>query len=102
MSKDLNTVVREEWVKALRSGEYRQCRGKRHDKKGRHCAVGVLEVVYKSLTGEDLRGIYEYADKLSGIDPLDELTYSLHSVDELNDNGKSFKEIADYIEELTS
>ena len=38
-------MLREKWIAALRSGEYRQCTGMLGDGKGAYCALGVLSKV---------------------------------------------------------
>jgi len=39
----------EKWVNALRSGEYRQCKGKLSDGKGSYCCLGVLGKINPEL-----------------------------------------------------
>lgn len=106
------------WVKALRSGKYRQCKGKltRIDRKGQtsHCCLGVAcEVFIKS--GGKLRTCDEYsvrsygpnneADLLPGkvkrwlgLNSTDGSSKMNMPLSKLNDNGKRFKSIADIIE----
>jgi len=103
-----------DWVKALRSGEYKQTRDYLHDEKG-FCCLGVLcdialddyWVERESARGscmlvkhqeafglptqlsKDL-GLFEEREDI-GTNPEDFLG-------NMNDKGKSFKEIADWIE----
>jgi hypothetical protein len=76
------------WVKALKSGDFKQCKGKlKHI--GRYCCLGVLgEVInhgslnFGTKDREDLTGLsYNEQKELA----------------RLNDSGKTFKEIASYI-----
>ena len=116
--------LHKKWVEALRSGEYKQTQNKLHDKDG-YCCLGVLcEVMglesckagvdyfayYMPNTGQidaswipedDLSAfglnrevLYRYPD-----DPTDVVDRKVDSVlMEMNDSGKTFAEIADYIE----
>lgn len=42
----MNTEVKEKWIKALRSGEYKQAQGKLRDNNNGFCCLGVLCDVY--------------------------------------------------------
>ncbi len=111
----------EKWLKALRSGEYEQANGQLYDDEylgGSYCCLGVAcEVVghgkvLKEKFGE--KGLPIQAKiigkescvftKLPGLlredfAPLREEDSFVESVAEMNDNGQSFKEIADWIED---
>lgn len=89
MDKD----IKEKWVKALRSGEYKQGTGTFLDDKNRYCCLGVLcaitnaqPVPFSSTGWMHLNKYLDYCDEQA---PL----YRM------NDDGASFAEIADYIEE---
>ena len=76
----MDAGLKAKWVAALRSGEYVQCKHY-FDHNGKHCALGVLYCVTKGRTFDAMR------------DGLRD------TVIRMNDNrGKSFAEIADYIE----
>lgn len=84
------------WVAALRSGDYEQCRGELKNREGAYCCLGVAHEV---LVGPIEYGSIAYAAleplvgrSLTREDPAGALVY-------LNDSqGKSFAEIADYVE----
>jgi len=100
----------EQWIKALRSGDYKQIKG---TLKGEHpeggtgyCCLGVLtevmgcEVEKQGLiegslseySSEGPLGIYEHLRDVIGFDYVDTL------IDYNDETGLDFKEIADYIE----
>ncbi len=91
---------KDEWVKKLRSGEYEQGMGFlfRH---GKFCCLGVLADSEGILGNEDVEG-HRTVDQNLAFLPA---KYGLLSWDnqrdlsKMNDNGKSFDELADYIEE---
>jgi len=96
-----------EWVAALRSGKYQQTQGTLTDGVG-FCCLGVAcdvlnsdgwqreeNVIFYSYSG------YEAAQSLppSVREQLEiSIDLELHLI-KMNDNGKTFSEIADYIEE---
>ena len=87
------------WVKALRSGEYRQGKGwLRRD--GTHCCLGVLCEITQPANPVDAEPWSEF-----GYRPFDEQWPGVglepefaHVVGRMNDDGLAFSEIADYIE----
>ena len=102
----MNKVYKDEWIKALRSGDYIQ--GKealRIDLDGSepsYCCLGVLAEIY--VCDEWPRGrlksenefLSAEASELFGLEPETQ-----EFLAGLNDNaGNSFSEIADYIEEI--
>lgn len=98
----MNPKIKEKWVKALRSGRYKQGRGrlKRGDK---YCCLGVLCKIMR-LKSRDNQILSENIVDKAGLDfPLgNPVKYKdeTHSLTYLNDFvGLSFKEIADIIEE---
>lgn len=111
-TKEQQKANRKLWVEALRSGKYKQVRGGLGNKDG-HCCLGVLcEVmgVEKRLLhsgwfgyGED---VYSYTDILSPVmceqvglkDSVGHIQGTADSLASMNDEGKSFLEIADIIE----
>lgn len=99
---------KKQWVDALRSGKYGQCRG-RLQYRGKYCCLGVWVAVTKDVTmdargesminaqGEDVG--YDPLFNLLGIHPETETPY-VSILWKMNDNEqKSFNEIADYIEQ---
>jgi hypothetical protein len=88
------------WVEALRSGEYRQCKGSLHKGKG-FCCLGVYAVVSGISNPEDMlacrrgdEGPFEVYEAIR-----DQLySYVVENGIEMNDSGKTFSEIADMIE----
>lgn len=109
---DPDTKVK--WVAALRSGTFRQGTGflaaKRGDEKFGHCCLGVLCAITPKVksAGEISRGVraYRYGGSVSDAflpKPfaeavgLDQATQD--RLANMNDNGLSFDEIADWIDE---
>lgn len=95
----------ETWVPALRSGQYSQCMYGLHMYE-QFCAVGVLLDTLKSEWEKSPiePGVWTWADTgFSSIAPSQYLDRDIKIlVDDarnMNDAGKSFDEIADYIEE---
>jgi hypothetical protein len=90
----MDAQLKAKWVEALRSGKYSQCKKRLTDGVG-HCCLGVLAdaagLQIGKEVGDDLPGGYIKFDDLLGRD------YSMFP--RMNDDeGKSFSEIADYIE----
>ncbi len=121
----MNEHVKELWIKALLSGEYRQEQGLlayKHDTEGLgHCCLGVLCEVYRQETGKgewvDLGGHLKFVDgggdysdtclpdhvqEWAGVseDPLVVVNRKRIPVplSSLNDEGETFEEIASLIE----
>lgn len=101
MDKD----IKEKWVKALRSGEYKQGRGALIDGDGAMCCVGVLAHVM----GKANEWLHEHSCKI-GPSPLNSrdadqwpkgfpFPSEVRPMVDMNDAGSSFSEIADWIEE---
>jgi len=91
----LTEPFRTDWINALRSGEYKQTRGEMVSITGGHCCLAVGCRV-KGATFEQLDGSLwpPIAFKL-GLTESEESELSI-----LNDGkGKTFPEIADYIEQ---
>lgn len=105
------------WVKALRSGEYKQTQSQLHDDTG-FCCLGVLCDLHRKKTKKvgwknkgDSLGTKKYLDadgvlprkvmKYYNIkDPSGRMGYLIDDINlaDLNDSGKSFKYIANVIE----
>ena len=93
--KKLDSEFKAKWTAALRSGKFKQCTNTLH-RNGGHCCLGVAEIVLglksedsKVLEGEDFPEIIRGK---AGKNP------HVADLTEMNDNGKTFSEIADYIE----
>ena len=91
----MDAQLKKVWVEALRSGEYKQGKGMLYRPEETHCCLGVLcKVAGKGSYSEgevNLDGGYFWLD---GIFPDGIRTFV-----NMNDHqGKSFNEIADYIE----
>lgn len=87
----MKAKLKAKWVEALRSGKYEQ--GKYYlSKGGKFCCLGVLCDVRGLPTGRN-NDLYPYPvqDVLSAHDCA--------VLTDMNDKGKSFAEIADYIEQ---
>ena len=84
----MNAELKAKWVEALRSGEYRQCREQLHGFENQYCCLGVLCKVVNHSTDPDRA--YRWLDIVTG---------GYGPFVNMNDHeGKSFTEIADYIE----
>lgn len=99
--------LKNKWVKALRSGKYTQAKGvlKRRlpgNNKYAHCCLGVLGELCGVSSMVDKPIILEKGNELRGITkvPQSFLENSIlqDTLAEMNDDGYSFTEIADYIE----
>jgi hypothetical protein len=122
MSQKINPEVKAKWVAALRSGEYKQCKGRLHSPDGGFCCLGVLsDIAVKHGIGEWRhigRGIcfisdssldevmlpeavsewagFGYPERMGGRVSVDNASDCLAAH---NDAGRTFAEIADAIEE---
>lgn len=101
---ELKTITRAEWIAALRGGEYKQ--GKESLKKGRaFCCLGVA----CDLAGIDWRKLTANSRKVAEFDLVDASTLNrmlgvndsdTRHLATMNDNGRTFSEIADHIEAM--
>jgi len=98
-------TVRKKWIAALRSGKYEQGRDQLRSGK-EYCCLGVLcdlavknRVISRFIGKDELlpRKVQKWA-ALSTDDGAYFTTYFTGSLTGLNDDGESFKEIADVIE----
>lgn len=109
----MNKRVKQKWLKALRSGEYRQGT-KQLESRGAFCCLGVLEDLYR--TAEQVRWTRHASSKgfhskdcakWSGLETARDIDYAALSprkstvkkLVNMNDDGKTFPEIANWIEE---
>lgn len=87
----MRTAAKRKWVKALRSGEYSQCRESWRDDTG-YCCLGVLLEINGEMSTNEPRAA---AERLTGISG-----HPLQTLINMNDmEHLSFVQIADYIEE---
>ena len=106
----LDATIKAQWLAALRSGQYKQTTGvlraKEDDHNPRYCCLGVLcDVLSSDAWASDER--YGGDSELFGWRQLRSNQISVPGLTiqeanrlvKLNDEGKSFAEIADYIEE---
>lgn len=111
----MNPVIKQKWVEALRSGEYKQGEGMLKSPSNKYCCLGVLTDLYtkeigvyfdittdmfKAKSGDEFlcEKVMEWAE-LADNDVL--VTYDGHTaaLSHLNDDvGLDFQEIADIIE----
>lgn len=102
--------VMELWIEALRSGEYKQAKERLKSQSGEFCCLGVLCDLATKDGGpqweKDDYGVWIYAGECI-CDPPDYITeyLGITSKERLclilmnDDENKSFKQIADYIEQ---
>jgi hypothetical protein len=92
----MNKTIKAKWVKALRSGKYRQAQDVLRSDSGAYCCLGVLRsVMHKgsSLKKGDEEYLHPDHKKEAG------LSYKQQGqLATMNDEGKTFSQIADYIE----
>ena len=103
----MHPEIKKQWVKDLRSGKFKQSRGKLFNSSG-YCCLGVLATQHPSV---DTKRIGESLKLLSGGEMNGTLCNDVRAwcglsmsdqtkLVTLNDSGKQdFKQIADYIEE---
>lgn len=90
--------LKQKWIKALRSGKYQQGRYKLYSRKQYgeyYCCLGVLRHINDPSDERMGKGVLT-------IKQLEEFDLSISAQEKLarmNDNGYSFNQIADFIEE---
>ncbi len=90
---------KQQWVAALRSGEWQQGMGTLHnefDGKTTHCCLGVADVLFGLKSRSTT-----YLASTAGISPSSAMFLNMMDQSTLvsaNDSGKTFAEIADIIE----
>jgi hypothetical protein len=111
----MNQQVKQKWVDALKSGDYQQTRAALKDQSG-FCCLGVLCDLYSKETGEDWVqdgrnyrffendkfppiAVCDWAGFVNTSNPKVEYGEERLPLTDLNDTGKSFKEIAAIIQE---
>lgn len=109
----MNAELKAKWIKALRSGKYKQGTGylKREDLDDRtkttHCCLGVLCEITDVSKHDSYGGVYSFGgpDAMAGATTYlpDEIKGEISSEQQktlatMNDEGSSFEQIAEYIE----
>lgn len=94
----MDKELKAKWIAALRSGEYKQCTQDLCNGEA-YCCLGVLHrIVYGKDPGSAWYG-YSSDSEESGAIVKRELPDGVRgSLIDMNDGGKTFPEIADYIE----
>lgn len=118
VNRKIRKAVKEKWIAALRSGEYKQCRGQLK-RKDRFCVLGVLcDLFTKTKAGKQFKKewdndktinmqgmklpdvVREWAEiHNENIDPYAPSHNPIMKLMEHNDEGKRFKTLAKEIEE---
>ena len=105
----MNKAMKRRWVRALRSGEYKQGNRRLHREDGSFCCLGVL--LDTEVDGDWCLGLdpqvggmcYYLEDEALGLgvhlDPHGISVKQENVLTTMNDEGQTFDEIADYIEE---
>ena len=100
----MDAAVKRKWVEALRSGKYEQGKGRLRTLDNHFCCLGVLYDIVKPEAWK--QGTFYYlADGFGGALTIDfednvNLPYKQSNIlMGMNDIGKSFNEIADWIEQ---
>lgn len=103
----MNEKIKKQWIEALRSGEYKQGKNYLRNIENNFCCLGVLTDLYckeKNEEWELIEKTYYFdvskvflSEKVEGWSGLQN-EYSIGTLMTMNDSGKTFKEIADYIE----
>ena len=100
----MNSILKASWLEALRSGRYKQDRGKLRTENG-FCCLGVLCDVIDSNSWDwfelpDGGKSYIHGNDTSYVTSMKYGNCELYQIElsNMNDRGKSFSEIADYIE----
>lgn len=94
----MNQQQKEVWIAALRSGQYQQGKGVLKSFDGRYCCLGVAAEVC-GIESTSPGYIKQAAPEL----PFTDFAFLPHEIQahlaDMNDTGKPFAEIADYIEQ---
>ena len=97
----MNAELKAKWLAALRSGKYKQAtRTLREPDSNNYCCLGVLCALAGMKWKKDITGYYLHSQTLTP-PPVKKAGLGVYEAGELakmNDQGKSFAEIADYIE----
>ena len=94
---------KEKWLKGLRSGEYKQGKGQLRTKDGKYCCLGVAAVVNGMQMDRCGEGLLDEKGHFRGYNPIakiigDDNVGTLYQMNDSMTDGKTFEEIADWIE----
>lgn len=99
---EMNAELKAKWIEALRSGEYAQGKGALLNYDGELCCIGVFGRICGIRDALLLNHAESIADdeipELDAIEPPDAKYPIRNLLVAMNDDGKSFPEIADWIE----
>jgi hypothetical protein len=117
----LRPRIKAKWIAALRSGDYKQCRGQLRTRRNEFCCLGVLcnlhAQEHPEIAAKQER--VEYYIGAEALPPVDVMTWAFKdyvsgwgscsakveipqlatNLAKLNDRGKTFKQIANLIED---
>ena len=105
----MSTTLKEKWVTALRSGNFKQGQGalcRVRDGQPSYCCLGVAAEIMNIPVQEKIGDIVVYKDRGGSV--LNVEDYRILGINEsiaqslvrMNDRGTTFKEIADWIENV--
>ena len=94
---------KDKWVKALRSGKYKQGYAKLKDRADRYCCLGVLlRVLHPKIKWFDILHKFNGKDDILLCNSVQDKVKLRNGVQDYlvsqNDSGSTFADIADYIE----
>lgn len=100
----MNKDIKDRWISALRSGGFKQCKGKLCLKENDtyfYCVLGVLHSIYDGM--ENLNNAFdlnfnEIINKWSGINNEQRCELVRMNDNARKGEGKNFSQLADYIE----
>jgi hypothetical protein len=98
----MNAKLKTKWLKALRSGKFKQTTGQLRNR-GAMCCLGVLAHIQgcewkRGVPRVEGRQIAENSTSVLTAEFVDIPTDTQQHLASMNDSGQSFREIADFIE----
>lgn len=101
----MDAKIKARWIAALRSGEYQQGAGQLHNSHNQFCCLGVLAAISGECAWDEAGDAFVGGKQVSSSDEFylrpefAGLSRDVQkSLAKMNDNGRSFTEISDYIE----
>lgn len=116
----LKSEIKLKWVNALRSGKYDQGKGRLKDDENKFCCLGVLcdvinpgswklcpivgwkhgDIDVGAIHSDEFADLFEADNALEAVHQKTDINLIQDRLIKMNDDeGKSFEEIADYVEE---
>lgn len=113
----MNSEIRTQWVEALRSSEYKQIKERLHDGADGFCVVGVLCELHRQAHDGEWKEFTDYTGSVNftyltyfacipqevaewaDCSVVDFRLFEGEYVMKLNDEGKTFEELADMLEQ---